>query len=440
MSVTGFLGMRGTGDWATDQRPLNWRGTILRLFPSGSAPLTAIMSQLKSEKTDDPQFHWWDKILADQGGAVTDVYIDALSTSYVYATHQSTYGTTGGRVYVNVSATVINHFRIGHQVVLRDADRSDVDVIGTVESVIKNGASSYLLVQLDESDDNSSDSSTYNLATVDRVMITGNDSAEGAEMPDSISYDPNKRYNYTSITRNSLKITRTAQETRLRTGDAYNEEKMETLQYHGVELDRKFIFSERRDSIDPTTGEPLRKTRGILNWIRSDSDAVNSDFRIDSAYAGKTWLNGGEEWLDTYLEQIFRYNESRELMGLCGSGFQLGLNRLAKTAAQIKLEPMDTVYGLQVTTWLTSFGRVQLITDPLFSHVAEDRYRCIIGDPRRLKYRYITDTMFKKDRTTDGGANSADARKEEFLTEAGLELHHSRGWGHLNGANSDNVV
>jgi hypothetical protein len=55
--MAGFLGMRGTGDWATDQRPKNWREVILHEYPNGSAPLTAVMSKLGSEKVDDPEFN-----------------------------------------------------------------------------------------------------------------------------------------------------------------------------------------------------------------------------------------------------------------------------------------------------------------------------------------------------------------------------------------------
>ena len=54
-----FLGMRGTGDWSdSDTRPKDWRQTILRLYPNGDAPLTAIMSMMKSEKATDPEFYW----------------------------------------------------------------------------------------------------------------------------------------------------------------------------------------------------------------------------------------------------------------------------------------------------------------------------------------------------------------------------------------------
>ena len=33
-----FLGMRGTGDWVDDQRPMNWRENILYLYPNGMTP------------------------------------------------------------------------------------------------------------------------------------------------------------------------------------------------------------------------------------------------------------------------------------------------------------------------------------------------------------------------------------------------------------------
>ena len=68
-----FLGMRGNGDWVTDQRPKSWRETILKLYPNGQAPLTAILSKMSSEKVDDPQFHWWTETFQNQGGAISDI-------------------------------------------------------------------------------------------------------------------------------------------------------------------------------------------------------------------------------------------------------------------------------------------------------------------------------------------------------------------------------
>ena len=46
------LGMRGTGSYAAGERPENWRQAILLLFPSGDAPLTAILSKMRESPTD----------------------------------------------------------------------------------------------------------------------------------------------------------------------------------------------------------------------------------------------------------------------------------------------------------------------------------------------------------------------------------------------------
>lgn len=436
--TTGFLGMRGSGDWSSDERPQNWRQKVLQLFPTGSTPLTAIMSKLKSEKTDDPQVNWFEKELASQRGAVTDIFIDDLTTSYVYASHQATNGIAGGIVYVQVAEATANHFRAQHQVTLRDASRSDVDVTGFVKSVHKAGANSKLVVELAEADDNSADSTNFNLSTVDVVLISGNGHPEGSTLPDPVAYDPSPLYNLSQIFITPLSITRTARKTRLRTGDAYQEAKIEALQYHSVEMERAFLFSERRS----TTGEnkmPLRFMRGIEKWIKSDSDSVNSDYTLESDYNGKTWIQKGEEWLDDKIKDIFKWNDNQVLMGLCGNGFLHGVNKLAKAAGQINLQPMSTAYGLQAKEWVTPFGTIALMTHPLFNLEATDNNKCIIGDPRRLIYRFIDDTMFLKDPGERvAGYTKRDASDEAYLTEATLELHHPKSWGLLNGGGQDN--
>src|SRR5210317_853988 len=56
-------GLRGTGDWGTDERPKNFREMILWRNPNGSAPLTALMSKMRTQSTDDPEFAWWEEEL-----------------------------------------------------------------------------------------------------------------------------------------------------------------------------------------------------------------------------------------------------------------------------------------------------------------------------------------------------------------------------------------
>jgi len=138
-----FSGMRGTGDWVANQRPENWRQQILYLYPNGSAPLTAILSMMGSESVDDPRFHWWTQEQSAVGGAVSHIYtLPDLSKAYVSG------GVAGDVVYAQITTTLANRIREGHQILLRDASDYSVDVVGKVIGVTRGTTDSVLAVKL----------------------------------------------------------------------------------------------------------------------------------------------------------------------------------------------------------------------------------------------------------------------------------------------------
>lgn len=428
--MAGFLGLRGTGDWATDQRPKNWREMILFLYPNGDAPLTALMSKLASEGVNDPEFNWWTKSLASQGGAITNIYTDiTLSSAYTSG------GSAGDVVYVKVAEAVADEFRAGHQVLLRDSSHYDVDVNAKVTAVVKNGASSYIACKLLEADDNGA---STDLSDADRILIVGNVNPEGGAMPSAISYDPTKWYNYTQIWRTPLEITRTARKTKLRTGDAYQELKREALELHSIEIEKSLIWGIRTENTG-ANGKPERTTMGLIPAIRAGAPSNVNDYTLNTTYSGDTWLTSGEVWLDTMLEQIFRYGRTEKL-ALCGSGAILGINRLIKNGGNFDFTPKTTSYGIRVMEWVTPFGTINMMRHPLFSYEETNRNSMVILEPQNLKWRFIDDTKFYKagEKTVDSGQERIDGTKEEYLTEAGLEYHHPTAFGYLNGVGEDN--
>lgn len=422
--MTVNLGMRGNGDWVTDQRPKNWRETILYLYPNGTAPLTAMLAMLGSEKVDDPEFNWWTKTLPVQGGAVTNVYTDAaMTTAYVSG------GVSGTTLYVKVAEAVAAEFRAGHQALLRYTSDLDVDVNAKVTSVILNGASSQIACKLLEADDNSS---SYDLSDCNRILVVGNINAEGAVMPDALSYDPVKWYNYTQIFRTPLSITRTARATRLRTGDQYKEAKREALEMHSIEMEKNLLYSVATEGTG-SNGKPERTTQGLI--AATKAGGTSNNYVTNASYSGATWLASGEEWLDEQLEIIFRYG-SAEKMAFVGSGTVLAINRLAKQSGQIQMQPTTLAYGLKVWEWITPFGSIYMKTHPLFSYEAASRNAMLLFEPKNLKYRFIDDTKF----IDQSGTTTKDATEEEFLTEAGLEYHHPVAWGWLTGFGQTNTA
>jgi hypothetical protein len=445
--MAGFLGMRGTGDWVTDQRPKNWRESILYLYPNGMAPLTGLLSKMGNEKVDDPQYYWWTKQLATQSASITanQIWTDiALATAYL-TTYPAAGAAAGVTVYVQMTEANAQQFRVGHQVLLRDASNYTVDVNGKVTAVVYNGASSYLAVYLLEADDNGTVYATGNLGTCDVVLINGNINSEGASMPEAISYDPLKWNNYTQIFRTPLEITRTARLTRLRTGDAYKELKREALELHSIEMEKAFMWGIATENTG-ANGKPERTTMGLVPAVNGagtpaggTSGTIN-DFSLNLDYSGQTWLAGGEEWLDEQLEVMFRYGQ-RDKLAFVGSGALLGINRLVKNVGQFNFNPSTKAYGIKVVEWTTPFGMINLITHPLFSYDATTRNSMVIFEPKNLKYRFITDTTFYSEKEKQNtGWTRTDGTKEEFLTECGLEYHHPAGWGYLNGVGDDNIV
>lgn len=427
--MAAFLGMRGNGDWSdSDMRPKNWREGVLYLYPNGDAPLTAILSKMSEQKVDDPQFYWWTQGLPAQSITVTGVYTDAvLGTAYVSG------GVAGDTLYIKGAAAQVKEFRVGHQVLLRDASDYTVDVNAKVTASVQNGANSYIAVDLLEADDNSG---SHDLSDCDVCLAIGNINPEGGAMPDAVAYDPTKYYNYTQIFRSPLSITRTARLTRLRTGDAYRKAKREALQMHSVEMEKAFIWGIPTEGTGDN-GKPERTTGGLIYNITTNGGNV-SDYTTQTDFTDVTWLDSGEEWLDQELEEIFRYG-SNERLAFAGSGVILAINKLIKEYGNFDFTPKTKSYGINVTEWHTPFGMINIMRHPLFSYETTNRYSMVVFDPADLTYRYITDTTFYPDPDKKNtGRGRIDGTDEEYLTECGLEFHHPSKCAWLNGFNQDN--
>ena len=426
--MSAILGAFGSGDWETDERPKSWREALLFEDPNGDTPITALLSMLPNESTTDYEFNWWVKDLATQAGAVTDVFTDAsLTTSYTSG------GVAGDALFVKVAVAVVDQFRAGHEVLLRDASDLNVDCVAKVTAVVKNGANSYMAISLLEADDNSSDG---DISDVDRILIIGNINSQGAKIPDAISYTPTKFTNKTQIWRTPLNITRTARQTRVRTGDKLREMKREANQLHGMEQEKSLIYSIQTENTG-SNNEPETTTEGLMPFIKANASANVSDFRTNSTYSGQTWIEGGLDFLDEFMELILRFGGGDRLV-LCGSGAMLGINKLARIHGTYELKPMTTNFGIKVIELTTPFGVWNLKRHPLFSYETTDANTMLIISARDLRRRTIQETKYFKD-NKDTTINY-DGLSEEFLTEMGLEVHFPKRFGLLHGVGKDNTL
>lgn len=426
LTVDPLLGLRGSADFTSGQRPEDWRGMIARLFPNGDMPLTALTNVMKSSKAKDARFHWFQKNLPSQNADLVDdgVYTDqALSSAYTSG------GTTGNTVYAKIAAADLPNFRVGHGVMLRKGD----DVRGDTMSEVISKGSNYLELFL-IADANA----TIDLDVCTIVAVKNNANAEGANRPDAISYKPVEQDNYTEIFRNALDITRTAQETTLRTGDAYQEDKRDALELHGIEIEKGLIWGKKYLGTG-ANGKPKRFTGGLINSIKDNVSDNVDDFRFNSSFSAKTWAESGKDWLDTLLEQIFRYGDQNK-MAYVGSLTLKAISDIAQLYGTINITPGVTSFGQSVSVWYHSAGKIVMKQHPLFQDTDADRRSMIVFEPRNLEYKYVTDTKFIPDSTKGGGDLGKDATAEEYLTECGLQYDFPQGTGYLTGFGEDNTV
>ena len=203
-------------------------------------------------------------------------------------------------------------------------------------------------------------------------------------------------------------------------------------------MEKAFLHGQSYETTD-ANGKPLRFTEGLIPSIRAYGESDNiSDFlsNTDVRYAGKEWIDAGEEWMDETLSYIFKYGSNSKL-AFCGTGAISGINRLAKANGFIQLKPTDAQYGLKVVEWLTSFGVIHLLRHPLMSYEATDRNAMVIFEADKLTYCHPRgrDTKLLKNRQSPG----ADAQVDEYLTECGLEYHHPEVCGYMTGVGQDNT-
>ena len=427
--VAGFLGMRGTGDWSNEERPKRFREGMLYMYPNGKMPITGIMSMGRSERINAPEYKWFSKNLAIQGGAVTATYKEAaLSNAYT-----SEAGTVGLDVYAKVAEAVTGHFRVGHTVVLvvkqssTGGDNSKT-CFGKVVAKNENGANSWIKVKLRAT------CAASIIGSANYIDIVGSANPEGGTIPDAISYDPSKYTGYTQIFRTPLDITRTMRRTKMRTGDVYKEAKREALLYHGIELEMATLLGSPSE-VTGSNGKPERTTGGIIDFISTNKSDNMLYFPDETA----KWKAIGEDWLDEKLEVLFRYGDTQKL-AVCGSGAMLGITQLVKLSGQFSLTAATAAYGISVYRWITPFGEILLKTHPLYSFKPYLRNSITLFEPSNMKFNYIDDTHFKADTgEREAGQVAYDGTKEEFLTEGGYEFHFPETMMHLSGVGVDGV-
>lgn len=381
-----ILGLRGTGDWGADERPKNFRETILWRQPNGQSPLTALMAKMGSESTDDPEFAWWeeqlDTVRMQVNGVLTNV-----ATTFVVDNGDAT----------NLVA--------GDLLLVEKADQAAYDN-EIIEVTAVTNATTFTATR--------GAAGTVAAAVPDNAFLTkiGNVYAEGSGAPSASTRNPGKKFNYVQIFKTAYELTESAKKTKTRTGDPLKNDKKRKMFDHSVAMEWAFLLG-RRSETTGANGKPKRTTGGLRSWLTTNvtifgggGPALNEDNFMNAILPVYNYASGAGD----------------ERLVLCGNQSLMAINRLARDSASSNINHTETVkvYGMQLQKWILPQGTVYLKTHPLLNNHPVYSASMFVIDPSSLKYRHFRDTK-PQDNIQ---APDSDTEKGQWLSEVGLEVQH----------------
>lgn len=371
-------GMKSTADFTADERPRSWREGILRLTPRNNSPLFALTSMMKSERTSDPEFTWWEEPL-----------------------FMFTFTNSGARLAADTTITLVSG-----GLRLKPGDVLKVGSTSEAMRVISVVSDTSITVERARGAGGTPAGTAAAIADLDTIIYVGSAYREGAPRSVGTSTAPSKKYNYTQIFRDPVEMTRTAkQSTAYRTGDPFANDKARTAHKHAVGVERALWFGARYETLE--SGQPIRYTGGVTDFIP----------------AGNIYDAGGTLTMSEFLgqfEKIFAYGSgekvafaSIKIMGL--------ISQLVGLQGNIQISPGgEKEYGMDTRRIFTPAGTIRFIEHPLFSATPYLQNDMFVLDTENLRYRHLQDTTYLKNRQEAG----VDGQADEFLTECGLEVHH----------------
>lgn len=436
-----ILGLLSTESFATE-RFKNYRRSVLYHYPQGAAPLTGILSLMDEQDTDDPEFNWYEKRLRDQRTTTASqgtskgpfLRSDGTTDAGDPVDDGSNNGLKADTEYcVKVAAT--EQFRIGHLIripVKVNSGAGDFVVKGVVTAIVSSTVLKFRAL-VSKAKVAGIDNGATNENVGVEVLIIGSAFAQGSRDVSSESYNlPLPFTNYCQIFRTPFSLTGTALKTGAKFDESgpYKDKAKEHSLYHMIEMEKNIIFGEQRKFVDGTTGLPTYTTGGIL-WFLEQWE-TGTPYGVTAATADTddnkriiTNASGAmnEKTYDGYLERVFRVtsNKANEKLVLCGSGFLSVINQMYRSQAVLNADlPMTDTFGMSVVRHTTPFGTILYKTHPLFSQNPTLRNNALFLDVHNLHYRNVQgrDTELLKNRQE----RDADYRKDEYLTEAGLEV------------------
>lgn len=399
--MSGIAGLRGTGNWGTDERPKSFRESILFFSPNGTAAIFGLTAKAGKKTVTDPEFSWWNEtqnlvrlqVNGALGASDTTITVDssdpsasALYRQYGTATHLK----PGDILMVEPAADGVT---FTPELVRVEALLSDTQLAvtrgvgGTTPASISNDV---------------------------WLLLVGSAYAEGTAAPDAVSRNPVKFYNYTQIFKDAYELTGTTDATDARTGNAWSNDKKRKMFDHARNIEMSILFGRKAETTG-SNGKPLRYMGGLREFIP----------QATPANGGRSTVFGAAVTVSSFLDAVapifdFDTDGGDTRIAMCGNQAILEMSKVFQNATNAKMELGNVVkvYGLDMREFILPRGRILLYSHPLLSQHALYKKSMFILDFASIKYVALKGRDTKS--YDDVQAKDEDVRRGFVQTECSL--------------------
>jgi hypothetical protein len=236
---------------------------------------------------------------------------------------------------------------------------------------------------------------------------------EGADTIDAQSTVKVEKTNYTEIWKTSVQVSRTITEVDHYFGNPRDYERKKAAERHALSIERSFLFGKKKE--DLTGAAPIRAAGGFDEFVSTNR------FAVGGALVEADFID--------FVSDVFRYSvnpsTTKKIM-LCSREVQNAIAGFGLQKLQIN-DKARTVYGLEVTDYVTPAGTLSLIPHKLLENGAAGS--AYIIDPGGVWWRPLHSTEMRTNVHNPG----LDGFADELLTEGSFQYVMDEAHGVLTG-------
>jgi hypothetical protein len=396
--MSGIAGLRGTGDWGTDERPKNFREGILRFNPNGTAPIFALSSKAGKKNVDDPEFSWW-----CEGNVLIRLQVLGTLTSTDTLVTVNSGDPTAANLGANLGTAT--HLKPGDILLVEPTvDAStftneliEVDnVLSDTQFTARRGAGGTTAAAIN---------------TTSWLTVVGSSYAEGTGVPRAVSRNPIKFSNLIQIFKDTFELTGTADKTNTRTNNGYSEDKKRKMFKHSADIEMAIMFGRMAETVGDN-GKPKRFMGGLRSFIPASNTTIFTPPVT-------------KENLLTALSPVFDFDTGAgdTRMMFAGNYALVELSKVFAAAVTFNVNNVVKVYGMDFQEFILPNGRVLMRSHPLLSRHSLYRKSAFVCDFDAI--RYVTQTGRPDAKVKDDvQADDEDVRRGFIQSDASLMVDY----------------